>query len=119
MIVDSHFEKLAPTHLETLFLKINVEKNPFLVDRLRIVLIPTIVLIRDGKTEHSILGFDEFGGIDEFSTDDLAYVLAGHGVLNFDSDRYYLVDILSAYLNFLIMMYADLTTLRGMQPEQE
>ena len=55
-IVDAHFEKLAKSHLETRFIKVNVEKNPFLVERLQIVLMPTMTLIKDGKTEHSILG---------------------------------------------------------------
>ena len=48
---------------------------------------PTIVLIKDGKTEHSIHGFDEFGGTDDFTTSDMAYVLASRGVLNYDNDR--------------------------------
>jgi hypothetical protein len=86
-IVDAHFERLAPLHLETRFTKINAEKAPFLVERLGILLMPTIVLIKDGKTEHSILGFDEFGGVDDFSTEDMAYVLSTHGVLNFEIDK--------------------------------
>jgi thioredoxin-like negative regulator of GroEL len=86
-IVDAHFEKLAPTHLETRFVKIDAEKSPFLVERLGIILLPTIVLIKDGKTEHSLRGFDELGGTDDFSTEDMAYVLSQHGVLNFEIDR--------------------------------
>lgn len=45
-IVDAHFDKLAQTHLETRFIKVDVEKNPFLVERLRIIVIPTITLIK-------------------------------------------------------------------------
>lgn len=86
-IVDAHFEKLAYSHLETRFIKINAEKNPYLVERLGIILMPTIVLIKDGKTEHSLRGFDELGGTDDFSTSDMAYVLASHGVLNYEADR--------------------------------
>lgn len=86
-IVDAHFAKLAALHPETRFVKVNVEKSPFLVERLQIVLIPTITLIKNGKTEHSILGFDEFGGTDDFPTEDMAYVLSTHGVLNYDVDR--------------------------------
>ena len=86
-IVDAHFQKLAPAHLETRFVKINAEKNPFLVERLGIILMPTIVLIKDGRTDHSIHGFDEFGGTDDFTTDDVAYVLSRYGVLNFEVDR--------------------------------
>lgn len=83
-IVDAHFERLAPKHLEARFIKVDVEKNPFLVERLGIILLPTIVLIKDGKTEHSIRGFDEMGGIDNFETSDMAHVLASHGMVNYD-----------------------------------
>ena len=86
-IVDAHFEKLCQEHLETRFIKIDAEKNPYLVEKLGIILMPTIVLIKDGKTEHSIHGFDELGGTDDFSTADMAYVLASHGVLNYENDR--------------------------------
>eukprot|EP01038_Epipyxis_sp_PR26KG_P012058 gene12058-16135_t len=86
-IVDAHFERLAATHIETRFCKIDAEKNPFLVERLGIILMPTMVLIKDGKTEHSIHGFDEFGGTDDFTTADMAYVLATRGVLNYENDR--------------------------------
>ena len=45
---------------------------------------PTIVLVKDGHTDHAIHGFDEFGGTDDFTTDDCAYILSTHGVLKFD-----------------------------------
>mmetsp|Transcript_30854 Transcript_30854/g.31399 ORF Transcript_30854/g.31399 Transcript_30854/m.31399 type:complete len:226 (+) Transcript_30854:151-828(+) len=86
-IVDAHFQRLAPRHLETLFVKIDAEKHPFLVERLNIIVLPTLTLIINGKTEHAIIGFDEFGGIDDFSTEDMAFVLAKHKVLNYESDR--------------------------------
>ena len=63
-------------------MKIDAEKNPYLVEKLGIVLMPTMVLIKDGKTEHAIHGFDEFGGHDNFTTSDVAYVLGGHGMLD-------------------------------------
>ena len=88
-IVDAHFEKLANTHIETRFIKVDVEKCPYLVEKLGIIFIPTIILIKDGKTDHSIRGFDEFGGVDDFSTADVAHVLAGHQIIKPDivSDR--------------------------------
>lgn len=86
-IVDAHFEQLAPRHLEARFVKIDAEKNPFLVERLGVIMMPTIVLIKEGKTDHAIHGFDEFGGTDDFTTADVAYVLATHGVLNYETDR--------------------------------
>jgi thiol-disulfide isomerase/thioredoxin len=86
-IVDAHFERLCQTHLEARFVKIDAEKSPYLVEKLGIILMPTIVLIKDGKTEHAIHGFDEFGGTDDFTTQDMAYVLATHKVLNYETDR--------------------------------
>lgn len=80
-IVDAHFEKLAHRHVECRFVKINAEKNPYLVEKLGIILLPTMVLIKDGKTDHAIHGFDEFGGVDDFPTEVVAYVLAGHGMI--------------------------------------
>ena len=67
------FIRLAWSHVETRFVKINAEKNPFLVERLGILMMPTIVLIKNGKTDHAIHGFDEFGGTDDFTTADCAY----------------------------------------------
>ena len=66
-------------------------------------MLPTIVLIRDGKTEHSIIGFDEFGGVDDFATEDMAFVLSKYKVLNFDeSDRYIHTHISITYSPTLI-----------------
>lgn len=81
-IVDAHFEKLAYTHLETRFVKIDAEKHPFLVEKLGIILMPTMVLIKGGHTDHAIHGFDEFGGTDDFTTADMAYVLAAHNMVD-------------------------------------
>lgn len=59
-LVDAHFAKIAPKYVGTLFLKIDAEKSPFLSERLKIRVLPSIVLIKKGKTEHTIVGFDEF-----------------------------------------------------------
>jgi len=83
-IVDRHLGDLAPQHLETRFVKIDAEKSPFLVERLNIVMLPSILCIKDGKTEHTIQGFDEFGGSDEFPSEVMAYVLSQHKVLKYD-----------------------------------
>ena len=54
-------------------MKIDAEKHPFLVEKLGIILMPTMVLIKGGHTDHAIHGFDEFGGTDDFTTADMAY----------------------------------------------
>jgi thiol-disulfide isomerase/thioredoxin len=83
-----HLQALARQHLETRFIKINVEGcekgtngASFLVEKLGIVILPTLVLIRDRKAVHHLHGFDELGGTDSFATNTLAYVLGKHGVV--------------------------------------
>lgn len=66
--MDKHLAGLARKHIETKFIRVDAEKSPFLAERLKIWMLPTVVLIKDGKTDHSIVGFDELGGKDEFPT---------------------------------------------------
>eukprot|EP00499_Haloplacidia_sp_CaronLabIsolate_P006214 CAMPEP_0196781756 /NCGR_PEP_ID=MMETSP1104-20130614/10305_1 /TAXON_ID=33652 /ORGANISM="Cafeteria sp., Strain Caron Lab Isolate" /LENGTH=182 /DNA_ID=CAMNT_0042151985 /DNA_START=21 /DNA_END=569 /DNA_ORIENTATION=+ len=80
-IVDKHLSELCVKHVETKFIKVNVEKTPFLVERLNIWMLPTMVLIKGGKTDHSIVGFDEMGGSDEFPTEALEARLVELGII--------------------------------------
>lgn len=81
-IMDRHLEKLSKMHLETKFIKVDAEKSPFLVEKLNVWMLPTLVLVKNTKTEHSVVGFDEFGGHDDFETAEIELVLAGHGIIN-------------------------------------
>ena len=81
-IVDKHLSTLARKHVETKFIKVNAEKSPYLVEKLRVYMLPTMMLIKNGKTEHSIIGFDELGGTDDFSTDDLERKLAEYEIIH-------------------------------------
>lgn len=49
---------------------------PFLATRLKIRVIPTIVVIIDAKTVDYIRGFDDLGGKDEFRTETLEWRLS-------------------------------------------
>ncbi|CAM9141166.1 unnamed protein product, partial [Phaeothamnion confervicola] len=69
---------------KTRFCKIDAEKSPYLVEKLSIFVMPTILLIKDGQTVHQIRGFDELGGTDNFHPDTMAFVMNKWGVLNFD-----------------------------------
>ena len=85
--------ELAPKHLETKFIKIDVEGcddsreggsgvgSKYLVEKLGIVVMPTILIVLDRKATHHIRGFDELGSTEEFSVNELAYVLGTHGAL--------------------------------------
>ena len=100
--MDKHLQQLAEQHLETRFVRvciatkhiigcvcpvppesaashsrmmsmqIHAEKSPFLTERLRILMLPTLALIKSEKTVDYIVGFDDLGGTDDFSTDVLA-----------------------------------------------
>jgi thioredoxin-like negative regulator of GroEL len=64
-ILDKHMAALAPKHVETKFCKINADKCPFLTERLRIKVIPTLACIKDAKTKDYIVGFTDLGRIQE------------------------------------------------------
>lgn len=81
-IVDKHCEILARKYIECKFVKLNIEKSPYLAEKLRIVMLPTIMLINNGKTDHSIIGFDEMGPGDDFDTEDLENVLLNWKVIH-------------------------------------
>lgn len=50
-------------------LQINAEKAPFLVDRLKIWMLPTLALVKHEKTTDYVVGFNELGGRDDFQTE--------------------------------------------------
>lgn len=79
-IVDKHLKSLAVKHWGTRFIKINAEKAPYLAEKLHIWMLPSIVLVKKGKTEHTIVGLDEMGGEEDFPTEALEEVLIKWGV---------------------------------------
>ncbi|CAH8561939.1 unnamed protein product [Schistosoma turkestanicum] len=85
-IFDKHLSLLAPKHLECRMVKINAEKTPFLTQRLNIVVIPTLILAKNEKVCHRLVGFDELGGHDEFSTAMLEWRLAVAKVIKYSGD---------------------------------
>ncbi|EFO19526.1 apacd-prov protein [Loa loa] len=87
-IVDKHLKKIAPKYLEIRFIYANAEKFPFLTTRLKIRLIPTIVVIIDAKTVDYIRGFGDLGGKDEFRTEMLEWRLSWSKVLEYDWPSY-------------------------------
>ena len=86
-ILLAHLQTLAVKHIETLFIQVDAEKVPFLAERLKIHTLPSLVLCKSGKTEHTMIGFDELGGVDDFTTVALEGVLFRHGVLDFAAEQ--------------------------------
>ena len=85
-IVDKHLELLALKHLETRFVKLSVDRAPFLCDRLKIRMLPTIACVIDAKTKDYIKGFDDLGGHDDFSTEMLEWRLGCTGVVDYSGN---------------------------------
>jgi len=85
-ILDKHLKLLARKHMETKFCKIDAEKCPFLCTRLKIKVIPTIIMIKASITRGYIVGFSELGNTDEFSTEMLEWRLAQSEVINYSGD---------------------------------
>ena len=81
-IVDKHLKALAPRHVETKFLKLNVEKAPFMCERLNVRVLPSILCFKDNKVEDRITGFDSLGGVDDFPTEMMEWRLGKCGVIH-------------------------------------
>ncbi|KAK9163753.1 hypothetical protein Syun_004655 [Stephania yunnanensis] len=85
-VMDKHLAILAKRHIETRFVKIQAEKSPFLAEKLKILVLPTLALIKNTKVDDYVVGFDELGGTDEFGTEELEERLAKAQVIIFEGE---------------------------------
>ena len=89
-VIDKHLDVLAKKHIKTRFVKLNIEKSPYLAEKLRILCLPTVSFIKDGKILYSMIGFDDvWSGMeeddcDDFHTDDLESFLMKWTVIEDD-----------------------------------
>jgi len=67
-ILDGHLEQLAKKHFKTKFIKVDVENVPFLVTRMKIKVLPCLFSFIDGIVVDRIIGFEELGNTDNFTT---------------------------------------------------
>ena len=75
-------QTLAPLHVETRFLRINVTNATFLVTKLNVQILPCVISFIDGMGKDRIIGFEGLGrGTDRFNSGDLEYRLLDAGVL--------------------------------------
>ena len=84
-IIDGMMAKLASLHHETRFLKMAAEKTPYLCEKMLAdpdgnVVIPTVLLVNEGKVVYHIRGLEEIGG-EEASPAALGLILALHGII--------------------------------------
>ncbi|KAK8943299.1 hypothetical protein KSP40_PGU004937 [Platanthera guangdongensis] len=85
-VIDKHLSILAKQHIETRFVKVHAEKSPFLTERLRVMVLPTLALVKNAKVDDYVVGFDELGGSDEFSTEVLEERLSKAHVIFYEGE---------------------------------
>ncbi|KAF5937567.1 hypothetical protein HYC85_025073 [Camellia sinensis] len=86
LAMDKHLSILAKQHIMTCFVKIHAEKSPFLAEKLKIVVLPTLAFVNSAKVDDYVVGFNELGGTDEFSIEKLEERLAKAQVIFFESE---------------------------------
>ncbi|AAS54362.1 AGL129Wp [Eremothecium gossypii ATCC 10895] len=85
--MDSKLRKLAAKHMHTRFVRISVEKCPFLVQRLGIKVLPCVISYRDGLERDRLVGFQDLGNQPEdFPLAALERRLASIGMLPSGAD---------------------------------
>lgn len=80
-IMDKHLMPIARKHFKTRFVKIDVDNTPFLVEKMKIQILPCVVCFVDGVSTDRLIGFQDLGNNDNFSTDMLEKRLATAGVI--------------------------------------
>ncbi|THV08427.1 thioredoxin-like protein [Dendrothele bispora CBS 962.96] len=80
-IMDEHLSKLAPKYFNTRFIRVFVENIPWLVEKLGIKILPCVICFVDGVTKDRLVGFEELGNNDAFTTATLELRLAVCGVI--------------------------------------
>ncbi|KAJ1035801.1 hypothetical protein NDA13_000460 [Ustilago tritici] len=86
-LLDRHLIVLARLHPTTLFLKANVLNCPFLTAKLRITVLPCLITFKDGMSKDKIVGFEELGNSDKFSTGALEWRLGQSGIIDPGENR--------------------------------
>ncbi|KAI0052989.1 thioredoxin-like protein [Auriscalpium vulgare] len=80
-IMDKHLATIAPKYFGTRIIRVFVEKVPFLVEKLGIKVLPCVICFVDGVTKDRIVGFEDLGNKDSFSTATLELRLQQIGVI--------------------------------------
>ncbi|XP_052179155.1 thioredoxin domain-containing protein PLP3A-like isoform X2 [Diospyros lotus] len=81
-IMDKHLRPLAPKHIDTKFIKLDAENAPFFVAKLAIKTLPCVVLFRNGVATDRLVGFQDLGGKDDFTTKTLEALLTRKGIIS-------------------------------------
>ncbi|KAM1529217.1 hypothetical protein ACFX1Z_018450 [Malus domestica] len=81
-IMDKHLKTLASKHVDSKFIKLDAENAPFFVTKLGIKTLPCVILFRKGVAVDRLVGFQEVGAKDDFSTRALEVALIKKGIIS-------------------------------------
>ncbi|KAM0970360.1 hypothetical protein FF1_018448 [Malus domestica] len=87
-IMDKHLKTLASKHVDSKFIKLDAENAPFFVTKLGIKTLPCVILFRGspffrkGVAVDRLVGFQEVGAKDDFSTRALEVALIKKGIIS-------------------------------------
>ncbi|KAL6547308.1 Thioredoxin domain-containing protein plp3b [Orobanche minor] len=79
--MDKHLKSLAPRHLKTKFIKVDAENAHFFVSKLAIKTLPCVILFRKGVATDRVVGFQDLGAKDDFTTRTLENLLLKKGII--------------------------------------
>lgn len=80
-VLDKHLAPLSKKYMGTKFVKIHAPDAPFFVTKLAVKMLPCVIFFRDGKAYDRIVGFDELGAREDFSTERLERRLLAAGIV--------------------------------------
>jgi len=84
-IMDMHLSRCSRKFFGTRFVRLDAEKAPFFVEKLRIKTLPCAIFFKDGVAVGRQVGFEGLDG-DEFRTVDLAWRIKESGCIEEDFD---------------------------------
>ncbi|KAJ2691480.1 hypothetical protein H4R19_006359 [Coemansia spiralis] len=80
-VLDAHLRVLARYHFETRFVSANAESCSFLAQKFQIRMLPCVLSVVGGCVVDRLVGFEELGNNDGFSTEVVERRLAQSGVI--------------------------------------
>ncbi|XP_058755776.1 thioredoxin domain-containing protein PLP3B-like [Vicia villosa] len=80
-IMDKHLKSLSIKHIDSKFIRLDAENAPFFVTKLAIKTLPCVILFRQGVAVDRLVGFQDLGAKDDFTTRALEVLLIKKGII--------------------------------------
>lgn len=80
-IVDKHLEQQAKQHFDTKFFRIAAAEAPFFTEKLKVRVLPCVIVFLNGIATERLVGFDVFGNRDDFTSEQMTSWLSKNGAI--------------------------------------